>query len=73
MGFDRWAVLPGLEDDEYILAFGDTSMIPGQPFANLGDSISEKDIRAELNKLGKSDEEIDQAIAKANKERRKPR
>jgi len=73
MGFDRWGVLPGLEHDEYILVFGDTSMIPSQPFGNIGDSIPEKEIRAQLKKMGKSEEEIDQAIAKANEERKKSR
>jgi hypothetical protein len=65
MGFNSWAVLPGLEDGKYILAFRDTNAALGQPFGNMSDDMSEEDIRAELKKLGKSEDEINSAITRA--------
>lgn len=65
MGFDSWAVLPGLEQGQYILAFRDSNAVPGQAFMNMSDDMSEEEIRADLKKLGKSEDEIDSAMARA--------
>jgi hypothetical protein len=71
MGFDSWGVLPGLEEDEFILAFQDSSPNQGKPFMKMGDPMSEEKIREELKKIGVSDAMADGAITKAKAEWKK--
>jgi hypothetical protein len=68
MAFDSWGVMPGLEEDEFVLAFRDLSPDQGKPFMKMGDPMSEEQIRGELKKIGVSDQETNSAIAKARKE-----
>ena len=68
MAFDSWGVLPGLEEDEFVLAFRDFSPDQGNPFMKMGDPMSEEQIRAELKKINVSDQDANSAIAKAKKE-----
>jgi len=68
MAFDSWGVLPGLEEDEFVLAFQDSSREQGKPFMRTNDPISEKQIREELKKIGVSDLQADAAILKAKEE-----
>jgi hypothetical protein len=68
MAFDSWGVLPGLEEDEFVLAFRDSSPDQGKPFMKMDDPMSEEQIRAELKKIGVSDQDANSAIAKARKE-----
>jgi hypothetical protein len=68
MAFDSWGVLPGLEEDEFVLAFKDQSPAQGKPFMKMGDPMSEDKIREELKNVGVSDALVDAAIAKARAE-----
>jgi hypothetical protein len=68
MAFDSWGVLPGLEEGEFILAFRDLAPDQGKPFMKMGDPMSEDQIRAELNKIGVSQQDANSAIAKAREE-----
>jgi hypothetical protein len=68
MAFDSWGVLPGLEEDEFVLAFRDLGAGQGEPFMRMGDPISEVKIREELKNIGVSDAQADVATAKAKEE-----
>jgi hypothetical protein len=69
MGFDRWAVLPSVEEDEYELMFMDSNATPGQSLGNMQGPFSEEEIRVELKKQGKTEDEINSAMARAKAKR----
>lgn len=71
MAFDSWGVLPGLEENEFVLAFRDLGADQGKPFMKMNDPVSEDQIRAELKKIGVSEALADSAIAKAKEEWKK--
>jgi hypothetical protein len=71
MAFDSWGVLPGLEEDEFVLAFRDLGAGQGEPFMRMNDPTSEEKIREKLEKIGVSDTQADVAIAKAKEEWKK--
>ena len=68
MALDNWGVMPGLEEDEFVLAFRDLSPAQGQPFMKTLDPMSEEQIRAELKKIGVTDAMADIAIMRAKDE-----
>jgi hypothetical protein len=72
MAFDSWGVLPGLEEDEFVLAFRDSSPDQGKPFMRMNDPMSEEAIRVDLQNMGVSQAKADNAIAKAKAEWKKP-
>ena len=65
MSFDSWGVLPGLEEDEFILAYKAQSPAQGKPFMKMSDPMTEEKVREELKNIGVSDALVDAAIAKA--------
>jgi len=67
MGFDSWGVMPGLEENEFVLAFRDSSLPQGKPFMRTSDPMSEEWIRCELKEAGISPDLIENAIARAKK------
>jgi len=71
MTFDSWGVLPGLEEDEFVLAFLDLGAGQKEPFMRMNDPISEEEIREELKRMGVSDTQADVAIEKAKEDRKK--
>jgi hypothetical protein len=71
MAIDNWGVMPGLEEDEFVLASRDLAAGQGQPFMRMSDPMSEEDIRKELKNIGASGALVDIAIAKAKEEWRK--
>lgn len=73
MAFDSWGVLPGLEENEFVLAFQDSSPDQGKPFMKMGDPMSEDEIRAELKKMDVSAALANSAILKAKEEWEKSR
>ncbi len=73
MAFDSWGVLPGLEDNEFTLAFRDLGAAQGQPFMRTSDPMSEEQLREELKKIGVSEAQADIAILKAREEWKKTR
>lgn len=73
MAFDSWGVLPGLEENEFVLAFRDLGAGQGHPFMKTLDPMSEVQIRAELKRTGVTDAMADVAIIKAREEWKKAR
>ncbi len=73
MSFDSWGVMPGLEENEFVLAFRDLGAGQGQPFMRTSDPMSEDQIRTELKKIGVSEAMADIAIMKAREECKKMR
>jgi hypothetical protein len=71
MAFDNWGVMPGLEENEFVLASRDLAADRGQPFMRTSAPMSEENIRAELKNMGVSDVLADAAIAKAKDEWKK--
>jgi len=71
MAFDNWGVMPGLEEDEFVLASRDLAAGQGQPFMRMSDPISEEMLREELKNIGASEALVDIAIAKAKEEWKK--
>jgi hypothetical protein len=71
MAFDSWGVLPGLEENEFVLAFRDLGADRGKPFMKMNDPMPEDQIRAELKKIGVSEALADSAITKAKEEWKK--
>jgi hypothetical protein len=65
MALDSWGVLPGLEKDEFVLAFQDPSPDLGKPFMRMHDPVSEEKMREDLKSIGVSEAQADVAIAKA--------
>jgi len=65
--FDKWAVLKGSEakEEEFVLAFQDSSLPQNKPFMHTSEPMSEEDIRKELEKMNVSKADADAAIAKA--------
>jgi hypothetical protein len=73
MAFDSWGVMPGLEEDEFILAERDLAAAAGQAesFMRESEPMSEKKIREELKKREAPEELVDIRIAKAKEEWKK--
>lgn len=71
MAFDSWGVLPGLEENEFVLAIRDLSPDQGKPFMKMSDPMPEDQIRAELKIIGVSEAQADVAIARARDEWKK--
>ena len=70
MAFDSWGVMPGLKEEEFILAFRDLGAGQGKPFMSTSKPMSEEEIRAELKKIGVSEALADAAIERAREERK---
>jgi hypothetical protein len=71
MAFDSWGVMPGLEENEFVLAFRDLSPDRGKPFMKTCDPMSEDQIREELKKIGVTEAQADIALLKAKAEWKK--
>ncbi len=71
MAFDSWGVLPGLEENEFVLAFRELGAAQAQPFMRMGDPMPEEQLREELKKIGVSEAQADFAVAKAKEEWKK--
>ena len=65
MGFDRWGVMPGPRQEEFILAFQDLNTSKGKPFMSTSQPMSEDEIRVKLKKMGVSQAQADAAIGRA--------
>jgi hypothetical protein len=70
MAFDSWGVMPGLKEEEFILAFRDLGAGRGEPFMSTSKPMTEEEIRAELTKIGVSEALANAAIARARAERK---
>jgi hypothetical protein len=68
MAFESWGVMPGLEENEFVLAFRDLGAAQGQPFMRTLDPTSEEQIREELKKIGVSEARADVAIMQAREQ-----
>jgi DNA mismatch repair ATPase MutS len=72
MAFDSidWGILPGREEDEFILAFRDLNDGPGELTREFG-PLSETELRGELKRIEAAEVLVDVRVAKAKEDRKK--